>query len=418
MPEPKARLAWLWVGAGFLFQALPASLRDDALPVALKNAQVSDTSITRLTGTLGLLVGIKLLWAPVVVRLGCPRRVVGATQALIVGAMGLMTLVAPQANEHPLALLALLTALSLLSAGHDVALDGYYVTSLRDQERSRLSGVLTAASKIGSVLAGPGLIWIAGWSVHAGNTPHEAWADALLAATSAAGIAWLACSLAFGREPRSEPPPTRPLGESLRGLVGDPRFPAVVALILLYRASEIHLARVLPLFSVSPAGLGLDNQTYATLRLCTGVGGLALGGIVGSAVISRAGLTRALVPLGVVMHLPILGIAWLATHPGQSLPTIGALFLVEHVAYGAGVCALLLAMMRLAEGPDAPVRYATLSTLAIGGAYLPGIWAGALADHYGYANYFLLTLVLAPAGVWAAHRASRALGTVSPSAGA
>lgn len=418
MPEPKARLAWLWVGAGFLFQALPASLRDDALPVALKNAQVTDTHITQLTGLLGLLVGIKLLWAPVVVRLGCPRRVVGATQALIVGTMGLLTLVAPQANEHPFALLALLTALSLLSAGHDVALDGYYVSSLRDNERSRLSGVLTAASKIGSVLAGPGLIWIAGWSVKAGNSPSEAWADALLAATSAAGVAWLACSLAFGREPRSELPPTRPLAESIRGLISETRFPAIVALILLYRASEIHLARVLPLFATSASGLALDNQTYATLRLWTGVGGLALGGILGSAIISRTGLSRALLPLGLVMHLPILGIAWLATHPGQSLTTIGALFLLEHVAYGAGVCALLLAMMRLAEGPDAPVRYATLSTIAIGGAYLPGIWAGALADHFGYANYFLLTLILAPAGVWSAVRAKRALEDVSPSAGA
>jgi len=418
MHEPKARLAWLWVGAGFLFQALPASLRDDALPVALKNAGVTDTRITQLTGLLGLLVGIKLLWAPVVVRLGCPRRVVGATQALIVGAMGLLTLVAPQAAEHPLALLALLTALSLLSAGHDVALDGYYVSSLRDQERSRLSGVLTAASKIGSVLAGPGLIWVAGWSASRGDSPVQAWADALLAATACAALAWAACSLALSREPRAELPPARPLANSIRDLLADARFPAVLTLILLYRASEIHLARVLPMFSVSPNGLGLDNQTYAQLRLWTGVGGLALGGVIGSAIISRTGLGRALVPLGVAMHLPILGIAWLATHPGQSLATVSALFLLEHVAYGAGVCALLLAMMRLAEGPDAPVRYATLSTCAIGAAYLPGMWAGALADHFGYAGYFLLTLALAPAGVWSAIRARRALGDVSPSAGA
>lgn len=418
MPEPKARLAWLWVGAGFLFQALPASLRDDALPVALKNAGITDTRITRLTGTLGLLVAIKLLWAPIVVRLGCPRRVIGATEALIVGAMGLLTLAAPQSHEHSFVVFGLLTALSLLSAGHDVALDGYYVSSLEDGQRSRLSGLLTAASKIGSVLAGPGLIWIAGWSASTGNAAEHAWADALLAATTCAALAWLACSIGLGREPQGELPSSRPLTASVRELLLDPRFPAVLGLILLYRASEIHLTRVLPLFSVSPAGLGLDNQAYAVLRLVTGVGGLALGGILGSLVISRHGLGRSLVPLGIAMHLPILGIAWLATHPGQTLATVGALFLVEHVAYGAGVCALLLAMMRLAEGPDAPVRYATLSTFAIGAAYLPGLWAGALADRFGYANYFLLTLVLAPAGIWASFRARRALDAVTPSAGA
>lgn len=115
------------------------------------------------------------------------------------------------------------------------------------------------------------------------------------------------------------------------------------------------------------------------------------------------------------MHIPIIGIAWLATHTAQNQVVIGTLFFIEHVAYGAGVCALILAMMRLAAGPDAAVRYATLSTIGIGAVYLPGIWAGWLADKFGYANYFLLTLVLVPFGVWSAVRASRDLEEVTPS---
>jgi MFS family permease len=115
------------------------------------------------------------------------------------------------------------------------------------------------------------------------------------------------------------------------------------------------------------------------------------------------------------MHIPIIGIAWLATHITQNPIVIGSFFFVEHVAYGTGVCALLLAMMRLASGADAAVRYATLSTIGIGAVYLPGIWAGWLADKFGYAHYFLLTLLLVPLGVWSAIRASRALDDVTPS---
>ena len=70
---------------------------------------------------------------------------------------------------------------------------------------------------------------------------------------------------------------------------------------------------------------------------------------------------------------------------------------------------LLLAMMKVAEGPHAAVRYAALSTLALIGAYLPGLWAGALAQRLGYADYFLLTFILAIPGVWASVVARRAL---------
>ncbi|MFN7340707.1 MAG: MFS transporter [Opitutia bacterium] len=420
MAEAPARRAWLWVGAGFLFQAIPGAIRDEALPVALKNAGLPDARITQIAGALGLLVGIKLLWAPAVVRMGDPTRVIRSSQALIVALLGWLALATPGSAANPWPSLALLALLSILSAGHDVALDGYYVASLRDQDRSRLAGLLNFASKTGTVLAGPCLIWFAGWLRSTGEAPSNAWADALLLSMLLAGAAWLLCAGGLNAEPRRDLPPQQPLGESIRQLLTDPRFPALLWLILLYRTSEVHLTRVLPLFSIAKTeagGLGLDNQDYAILRLITAVGGLAIGGLVGSALITRHGLSRCLVPLGIAMHAPIAAIAWLATHPGQSQWTIGAIFMVEHVAYGAGVCALLLSMMRLAEGPQAAIRYATLSTLALISAYLPGMWAGALAQKLGYAGYFVLTLILAIPGVWSSIIARRVLDNpVTPSA--
>jgi hypothetical protein len=51
--------------------------------------------------------------------------------------------------------------MTLLSGGHDFLLDGYYVHSLNDFERAKYSGLLNFASKLGQVLAGPGLIYLA-----------------------------------------------------------------------------------------------------------------------------------------------------------------------------------------------------------------------------------------------------------------
>lgn len=107
------------------------------------------------------------------------------------------------------------------------------------------------------------------------------------------------------------------------------------------------------------------------------------------------------------MHAPLLAVTWLAYGQGHGVWTIGTVFFIEYLAYGAGLCALLLAMMKLAEGSSAAVRYAALSTLALIAAYLPGLWAGWLAQELGYARYFLFSLALAVPGMAAAVLARR-----------
>ena len=57
------------------------------------------------------------------------------------------------------------------------------------------------------------------------------------------------------------------------------------------------------------------------------------------------------------------------------------------MATGAGVCALLHAMMKFAAGPEAAVRYAALPTPALVANYLPGFRAGALAARAGPADF-------------------------------
>ena len=416
-PTPVMRHAWLWVVGGFLFQSIPAAIRDEALPIALKNTGVDDARITQVVAYLGLAVGVKVLWAPLMPFTGPTRRFILSAQAAILFALlGLAFLVASGAAAAG-GILALLALVSILSAGHDFALDGYFVASLDDQGRARHSGLLSFASKTGQVLAGPGLIWWAGHRIAQTQPAGAAWQEALFLAALLGALAWSANLWAFRREPAeaavggSARARLAALTGAWRDLFADARFPAVLGLIFFYRASEIHMARVLPLFAIAPrdqGGLALGNETYALLRIPTAVFGLALGGVVGSLVVSRFGLGRSLVPLGFLMHLPLLGIAWLAAHPDAGLPTVGLLFFVEYFAYGAGVCALLLAMMKMATGAEAAARYAMLSTIALVAGYLPGLWAGALAHRLGYAPYFLFALALALPGLLAANAGRRA----------
>lgn len=409
-----ARRAWLWVFAAYLFQALPAAVRDEALPVALKDLGYSDAQNTRAVAVFGLIVGCKILLSPLVAGFA-PRRFILASELGITAVLGLLAAFLGGEVASTNAVVACLILLSLLAAAHDFALDGYFVAALDERRRATHAGVLNVATKVGAVLAGPGLVWLVGRITDHGPPTADAWSWAMAAATVLALLALGANAVGLAAEPRTEAERSSVrerfavMGAGLRALLGDVRLPAVLGLILFYRASEIHMARVIQVFAKSAdnGGLGLDNETYALLRMLSAVGGLAVGGVIGSIVVARLGLARSLLPLGVMMHLPLAAFAWLAFDGTHDLGVIGGVFVVEYVAYGAGLCALVLAMMKLAAGPGAAVRYAALSTVALLANYLPGFWAGALAERLGYARYFLFALALAVPGLVAAWVAKR-----------
>lgn len=413
-PTVTPRRAWLWVTAAYLFQSIPAAVRDEALPVALKNTGYADKDITRAVALLGLVFGFKILLAPVVAAFR-PRGFILCAELAIAALLGAIAL--QVAADHPSspAIIGCLVLLSFVAAAHDFALDGYFVAALDDRTRATHSGLLNFASKLGMVLAGPGLIWLAGRIMDHGPQSADAWSWALVAAAllallaAAANAVGLRGETAQASDGRSVAGRFAEMRQGLSALFVDPRLLAVLGLILFYRASEIHMARILPLFATStgPGGLALGNETYALLRIVTAVAGLALGGILGSQVVARLGLGRSLMPLGVAMHAPLAAIAWLAADGSHALGVIGVVFFVEYLAYGAGLCALLLAMMKLAAGPGAAVRYAALSTFALLANYLPGLWAGTLSDILGYAHYFLFALSLAIPGVLSAWYARR-----------
>ena len=411
---PIPRRAWLWVSAAYLFQSIPAAVRDEALPVALKDLGYPDAQITKLVASFGLVVGCKILLSPLVAGFN-PRRFIVATELAIAALLCLLAHYVGADQAATSAIVGCLILLSLLAAGHDFALDGYYVASLDDQSRATHSGILNVATKVGVVLAGPGLIWLVGRIMDYGPQTADAWSWALVAAgvlalLTAGASAWgLAAEPTTTGEKRGIRERFEEMRGGLRSLLGDRRLLAVLGLILFYRASEVHMAKIIQLFAKSGTGggLGLSNETYAGLRIVSAVGGLALGGVIGSLVVARLGLARSLLPLGILMHLPLIAFAWLAYDGTHDLWIIGGVFIVEYIVYGAGMCALILAMMKLAAGPGAAVRYAALSTVALLANYLPGLWAGHLSDRLGYAQYFLFSLSLAVPGILSAWWAKR-----------
>ncbi len=412
------RKVWLWVFAGFLFQTIPAAIRDEALPVALKNAGLTNHTITQTVSLLGFIVALKIFWAPVLTLWGRTRTTIVIFQTAITALLFSLAYFISPSDYSTLAIALTLALLSLCSAAYDFLLDGYYVSSLNDKQRANHSGLLSFSSKLGQVLAGPGVIWLAGHALTSSHSINNAWSISLNVAAIITLIVGGLMVFGFKHE-AIEPPklstPRQTLSEifsSLSDLVRDKRTPALIGLIIFYRLSEVHLIRIVPLFSLDShthGGLELNNEQYAVMRLTTAILGLAIGGLIGSWIISKRGLERSILPLGFTMHLPLIGVTWLAFNPVQSIVTVSSIFLVEYIAFGAGICALILAMMQVAKGAHAAVRYALLSTIAILSVYIPGLWAGSLSDQLGYPKYFILTLFLAIPGLISAYIAQEKL---------
>ena len=409
----QTRIPWLWVLGGFLFQTIPATLRDEVLPIALKNHGVNDETITQIVGVLGLIVALKIFYAPILSLCSNPRRLILSSQAGQIFCILILSYFVYQNQTYASAVILII--MMLLSGGHDYLLDGYFVHSLNETERAKHSGLLNLASKLGPAIVGAVLILIAGII---GN--NNASIALLILALLSFGVLILN-RIGFAREPVDQSSDNKNKTQVFNEMVGaikslarDRRLPVILGLIFFYRASEVHMNHVVKLFAkadINQGGLGLSDLAYYNLRFWSAIPGLALGGLIGSAVVTKRGLARSLIPLGVCMHLPLIGIAWLSFHvnPAPSIIVIWIIFFIEYLAFGAGLCALILAMMKLAAGPQAAVRYALLSTLSLVAVYLPGLWAGKLSNILGYSGYFIAALALAIPGIVAAILAAKKL---------
>jgi hypothetical protein len=195
MKEPATipRRAWLWVFAAYLFQAIPAAVRDEALPVALKDLGYPDARNTQAVAIFGLIVGFKILLSPLVAGFD-PRRFILASQLGIAAVFGLMAMFLGAGEASMSGIIGCLIMLSLLAAAHDFALDGYFVAALDDRSRATHAGVLNVATKVGAVLAGPGLIWLVGRIMDEGPQTVDAWSWAMVAAASLVSVLVMVCT--------------------------------------------------------------------------------------------------------------------------------------------------------------------------------------------------------------------------------
>ncbi len=168
-PAPAKASSWRigsWVSTTYFAEGFPYSVVNSLAEILFKELGAS-LQVIGLTSLFHLPWNLKFLWGPFVDGYETKRRwLLGCEIGLVVliAALALLSAGATPA----LGLLALgFLLLGLLSATHDIAIDGYYLEALDGEEQSRWVGFRAAAYRLAMLAVGGPLLWLCatlGWT--------------------------------------------------------------------------------------------------------------------------------------------------------------------------------------------------------------------------------------------------------------
>ncbi len=368
----------------YFIQGAPAAILWEVLPVYFRVNGVSLRAIGGLR-LLELPYSLKFFWSPLVHRYGDRR-------LWVLGCMlGIAAVLAslPWVNVAGVGalVLALIFALTMLSATQDVAIDSYSVALVERAEEGAANGVRASAYRLALVFAGGGLVFLAG---------AMAWNSLFIVAAvvfALLGVAALAIpSLAPAQESR------RHWLKGFVGWAGTWRVVPLVLFVLTYKLGEFAIGPMVKPFWVDygktiwPVNEDLMFQIGlfpTTLGIILSVVGALLGG----AFISRRGIFHGVWILGLLQAGSNLGyslVAWF--HLGRFGLYGASMF--ESLSGGLGTAAFLAFLMNVCEKEHATVQYAFLSSIfSLTGRLIGGI-SGLGAEKYGFGDYFAITFLL------------------------
>ncbi len=336
----------------------------------------------------------KFLWAPLMDRYTPPlldrrRGWLLLTQiGLVLGIAG-MAFCPPREALWLLAGLATLVA--FLSASQDIVFDAYSTDVLRPAERGAGAAVKVLGYRLAMLVSGGLALWLAdrvlGWQQM----------YLLMAALMAVGL------LTLPWAPRAESPPRAPrsLEEAvvgpLRDFFGRTGAWWLLGLIVLYKLGDAFAGSLSTTFLIR--GVGFSAGEVGLVNKTLGLAATIIGALFGGTLMVKLGLYRSLMLFGILQAVSNFGYWLLAVTPAH-LWSMGATIAVENLCGGMGTAAFVALLMALCNRSFSATQYALLSALASVGRVYVGPTSGYLVESYGWAPFYLGTVLVALPGLF------------------
>lgn len=397
----KARSPWLWVPTLYFAEGVPYVVVVTVTAIMYVRLGVSNTAMAFYTSLLLLPWSLKALWSPLVDIFGTRRRWIIVMQLLLAMSMAAVALALPGTMYFRLTMASFLI-MGVLSATHDIAADGFYLTALDDSRQSYFVGIRTAVYRLAIILGQGPLVMLAGWlETTCGDIPR-AWAITFYIMAGIYACIAFYHIFALPRPTSDRPKSARTLrqvmaefGRTFAAFFRKPHIVTALLFMLLYKFPEAQLTKMISPFmlaSTADGGLGLSTADVGYYYGTIGIVGLMAGGIIGGIAASRGGLQRWLMPMAWSMSLTCATFIYLSNVTEPSGFAVGLCIAVEQFGYGFGTMAYILYLMRFSAGPWSSSHYAICTGIMSLGLMFPGMAAGWLQQHLGYADFFIWTL--------------------------
>ncbi len=367
-----------------LFQLVPAWLREGG---------VSLTDIG-LFALVGIPYTWKFLWAPLMDRyvppfMGRRRGWMWLCQLALLSSIGVLGMYQPAQSIEVIAWIAV--AVAFFSASQDVVLDAYRREILPDEELGLGNAIHVQAYRISSLIPGSLAFILADFMP---------WGSVFWI-TGAFMVVGLLMTLMVS-EPDSPIPEDKGLRDAVvapfleyinrRGLKG---LLLVVSFMFLYKIGDNMATALATPFYLD---MGFSKTEIGLVAKHAALWPAIAGGLLGGVIMIRMGINRALWLFGVVQVVSILGYAVLASS-GPILWMLAAVIGFEYLGVGMGTAAFTAFIAKETSRTYAATQFALFTALAALPRTFANASTGAIVEHIGWVDFFLLCAVLALPGM-------------------
>lgn len=364
---------------------LPLALTGSTLKARITDAHIDLTTVGFFS-LVGLPYVAKLLWSPIFDRYALPlgrrRGWLLVTQAGLIASLIAMAFMNPEQSLPLVGLTAVIIA--FFSASQDIVVDAYRREILPDVELAWGNSLYVYGYRVAMLVSGGLALMLA---------DHMSWTDVYLVMAAAAGIGLL--TSLFAEEPKVGGSPPKSLveayAEPLKDLFSRSGAFVILGFIFLYKLGDAMALENSVFFYKS--ALQFQNQEIGAIVKLFGFWGVIGGGLIGSLVVIRFGLFKALFVFGVAQIACILGFAWLST-VGHDRTALAGVILAENLTVGMSTAAYVTYIATQVDKRFSAAQYALLSSITGLPRVVFGASAGYLADHMGWFSFFIFCGVL------------------------
>jgi len=381
---------------------VPLALTASTLFVWMRETGVDLTTIG-IFAALGTPYTLKFLWSPLVDQLHLPvlTRLLGRRRSWLVFSQGLLILAiialgfsSPDINPLVTAVLALMVA--FFSATQDIIIDAFRIEKLEKDEQAAGAASYVYGYRIGMLASGAGALYIA--SYYSWDVTYIAMAGLILVGTVATLLS---------KEPEASTKAEKDRPKNLLGLIERAvispfadfikrrGWVAILLFITLFKLGDALVGTMTNPFLID---LGFSKIEIANISKLFGfwatMGGLGLGGLL----LAKVSLFRALL-ISFVVQIGSTTMFVIQAHVGHNLELLAATIAAENLASGMGTAVFIAYLSNLCNIKYTATQYALFSSLFAISRTLLSTGSGALAEQFGWAFFFILTMIAATPGL-------------------